>query len=74
MSELSILTTRETDVVECLLSGQTAKQTARQLVISPRTVERHLENIKEKLSCKTKFELVRILLRRSALVQSMAVQ
>lgn len=54
------LTTREEDVVECLLTGQTAKQTARQLDISPRTVERHLENIKEKLRCKTKFELVNI--------------
>lgn len=52
------LTTREIDIIHCLLEGKTAKETARQLFISHRTVERHLENIKLKLNCRNKFGLI----------------
>jgi DNA-binding CsgD family transcriptional regulator len=62
----ALLSTREVDIVTCLLNGSTAKETARKLFISHRTVERHLENIKIKLSCKTKFELVNKLLNASS--------
>ena len=58
-SLLKILSVREIDVVRCLLYGNTAKKTAKELFISPRTVERHLENIKIKLNCKNKYELVK---------------
>lgn len=66
----SALTIRELDIVECLLDGQTAKQTARQLFISPRTVERHFENIKIKLQCRTKLELVNIIIQNNLFINN----
>lgn len=53
-----LLTTREREVFNCLLNGRTAKESAKDLFISPRTVERHLENLRKKLNCRNKFELV----------------
>lgn len=72
MSELS-LTNRELDIIECLLNGQTAKQTARKLSISSRTVERHLENIKDKLRCRTKLEIVNIITKRDFHIKNLAI-
>jgi len=46
--------------LECLLhfcQGKTAKQTARELMISYRTVETHLENIRHKTACHNKLEV-----------------
>jgi DNA-binding CsgD family transcriptional regulator len=47
--------------LECLLhfcQGKTAKQTAREMGISFRTVETHLENIRHKTACNNKLEVV----------------
>lgn len=47
--------------LECLLhfcQGKTAKQTAREMAISYRTVETHLENIRQKTACNNKLEVV----------------
>jgi len=44
----SALTGRERDVVTCLASGATDQRIARTLLISPRTVGKHLENIYRK--------------------------
>ncbi len=41
-------TGRERETLWYLLSGLTAKQTAQKMAISPRTVEFHLNNLKEK--------------------------
>lgn len=54
---VALLTSRENDIAYCLINGKTAKETAKELSLSPRTVERHLEHIKRKLNCRTKFEL-----------------
>jgi DNA-binding CsgD family transcriptional regulator len=51
-----ILSKRE---FECLLwfaKGKTAKQTARILSLSPRSVEAYINNLKNKLGCQSKFE------------------
>lgn len=52
------LTTREHECLFYILRGKTAKCISRFLGISPRTVEAHIDNIKLKLSCKTKSELI----------------
>lgn len=52
------LSKRESDVLPYTLKGYGAKQIARVLKISPRTVEMHLENIKEKLNVKSRVELI----------------
>ena len=57
-SNAASLTAREIEVMNCLLDGKTAKETARQLYISFRTVEKHFENIRIKLGCKNKQGLI----------------
>lgn len=51
-------TEREIEVLTLLVKGLTARQIAAALTISKRTVEHHLENMKQKACCKTKFELI----------------
>lgn len=52
------LTRREAECTIWLIKGETVKGTAKQLELSPRTVEFYLKNIKTKLSCNTKSEMV----------------
>lgn len=51
------LSAREKDCVMLCASGKKAKETAGILSISPRTVEMHLANAKEKMTCKNIKEL-----------------
>ncbi|PSR25497.1 MAG: hypothetical protein C7B47_12095 [Sulfobacillus thermosulfidooxidans] len=43
------LTARETEILERVVQGLTDREIARDLVISPKTVDRHLRNIFRKL-------------------------
>ncbi len=52
------LTRREIETLEHLMLGLSAKQTASKMFVSTRTVEFHLNNIKEKVGCRTKIELL----------------
>lgn len=61
-SDTANLSKREWDVARNILEGKTAREIAIQLYISPRTVERHIENIKIKLHCVNKIEIVRRLM------------
>jgi len=56
------LTKREAECVAHMLNGATAKQTAQLLNISFRTVESHLQKIKEKLHCFSKEDVVNLLI------------
>lgn len=56
------LTKREADCIAYMLDGATAKQTAKALGISYRTVESHFYQVKEKLFCSTKEELIKSLI------------
>ena len=52
------LTARELACAKLLLQGKSARLIAEALFLSPRTVETHLKNLKEKLQCHTKTELI----------------
>lgn len=52
--EKLLLTERETDVLRCISLGQTTKEVARALGISPSTVRTHVENVFHKLNCTTR--------------------
>lgn len=52
------LSKRESEVVQCLVNGNTSKEAAKQLALSHRTVEHYIENIKLKLNVNTKSELI----------------
>jgi len=52
------LTSRESECLSYVMQGKSAKQTGAILNISQRTVEFHLDNIKQKAQCRTKLELL----------------
>ena len=56
------LSRREQDVLACLASGASNKLAARQLGISPRTVEVHRARIMEKLGARNATDLMRIVM------------
>lgn len=51
-------TPREEQCLIQLTQGKSAKEVAKALKISHRTVESYLESIKQKLGCRNKFELI----------------
>jgi DNA-binding NarL/FixJ family response regulator len=59
----SPLTPRELEVVKLVAEAYTTEEIARLLVISPRTVERHRENILAKLGMRDRVELTRWAIR-----------
>ncbi len=52
------LTERESQCLFVLSKGKTAKEIAIRLDLSPRTVEKHIENIKNKLDCYRRSQLI----------------
>lgn len=58
------LTDREQEVLSLLADGATNDAIAASLVISPKTVERHRENIMHKLNLHSRAELVRYAIRK----------
>ncbi|MDQ2994977.1 MAG: helix-turn-helix transcriptional regulator [Pseudomonadota bacterium] len=56
----NLITFREMECLELIAHGYTMKNAAKKLTISPRTVEMHLRNIKEKSGLHTKNQLVDI--------------
>jgi len=55
-----ILTSRELECLHMLSEGQTIKETARILKLSPRTVEKYLNNIKHKSRYNLRSELTKM--------------
>ncbi len=55
----STLTPREQEVMRMLAEGLTPKEVAKQLFISPKTVENHRTNLMKKLGLKSTVELLR---------------
>lgn len=61
---LNDLTPREQEVLAQLADGATNTEIAQELVISPKTVARHRENIMRKLNMHTRTELVKYAIRK----------
>lgn len=49
---------REVDIVSCIINGRSPKFIAHLLDISPKTVEAHIRNIKIKVNCSSKEQMV----------------
>ncbi len=64
------LTMREREVVQLTAEGFTSREVGEYLNISPRTVEKHRENIKKKLGVHTIVEMARLVLQRGVLPDS----
>jgi DNA-binding NarL/FixJ family response regulator len=63
-AEFDVLTPRELQVLKLIAEAHTSKEIAKELVISVKTVERHRQNILEKLGMSDRVELTRYAIRR----------
>ncbi len=63
---LSLLTQREREVLNRIATGKSNKHIARELALSPRTVETHRSNIKRKLGIEGQADLIRFALENSS--------
>jgi DNA-binding NarL/FixJ family response regulator len=63
-AQFDILTPRELQVLKLIAEAHTSKQIAEELVISVKTVERHRQNILDKLGMSDRVELTRYAIRR----------
>ncbi len=54
-------TKREIDSLKFLAYGQTVKEIAKSMNVSPRTIETHLNNVKLKLNCNKKSEILKLI-------------
>ncbi|HZA86513.1 MAG TPA: response regulator transcription factor, partial [Acidimicrobiales bacterium] len=59
-----VLTRRELEIVKLIAEGESTKEIAELLVISPKTVERHRANMLEKLGMRDRVQLTRYAIRR----------
>lgn len=58
------LTPRETEILTLLAAGRTASAIANELILSTRTVQKHIEHIYEKIGVQTRHELVGYAIRQ----------
>jgi DNA-binding NarL/FixJ family response regulator len=63
-AHISPLTPRELEVVKLIAEAHSGEEIARELGISPKTVERHRGNVLEKLGLRDRVELTRWAIRR----------
>jgi LuxR family transcriptional regulator, transcriptional regulator of spore coat protein len=63
------LTNRETEVLEFVAQGYSAKEVALKLSISPATVERHIENARLKTRTRNRTHMIAYTLHRGMLPQ-----
>ncbi|EJL94418.1 response regulator containing a CheY-like receiver domain and an HTH DNA-binding domain [Herbaspirillum sp. CF444] len=52
------LTPRQTQIAQYVIAGKTAREIATLLIVSPRTIETHIDNMKSRLGCMNKTELI----------------
>ena len=62
--QFEILTPRELQVLKLITEARSSKEIAQELVISVKTVERHRQNMLEKLGMSDRVELTRYAIRR----------
>ena len=65
--QFDVLTPRELQVLKLIAEAYTSKEIAQELVISVKTVERHRQNILDKLGMSDRVELTRYAIRRGLL-------
>jgi DNA-binding NarL/FixJ family response regulator len=61
--DLARLTPRESEILALVAEGHTTKEIAELLVISPRTVDRHRDNLLDKLNLRNRIDLTRYAIR-----------
>lgn len=62
-----VLTKRELHVLELVAHGFSAKEIAGRIEIAPRTVERHIDNVRMKLQARNRTHMIAQAIRRGVL-------
>lgn len=62
LSGVPALTAREQQVLELIAQGLSAKEAAQAIGIAPRTVERHIENVRLKIRARNRTHMVTLAL------------
>lgn len=57
------MTPRERDIARLVTHGMTNKEIARELILSPRTVDHHVENLRRELGARNRAHLAAIVVR-----------
>jgi LuxR family transcriptional regulator, transcriptional regulator of spore coat protein len=56
--DVPVLTSRECEVLRHVATGQSNKEMAKLLGIAPRTVERHIENLRNKIRARNRAHMI----------------
>ena len=56
--DVPVLTGREREVLSCVATGQSNTEMANLLGIAPRTVERHIENLRNKIRARNRAHMI----------------
>lgn len=67
VSGVPLLTVREQQVLEFVAQGLSAKEVAQEIDIAPRTVERHIENVRLKIRARNRTHMVSLALEMGIL-------
>ena len=67
---MPLLTAREQQVLELVAQGLSAKEVAQEIEIAPRTVERHIENVRLKTRARNRTHMVTLALEARILILS----
>jgi LuxR family transcriptional regulator, transcriptional regulator of spore coat protein len=67
-SGVPLLTTREHQVLQLVAQGLSAKEVAQEIDIAPRTVERHIENVRLKIRARNRTHMVTLAVELGLLV------
>jgi LuxR family transcriptional regulator of spore coat protein len=67
---MPLLTAREQQVLELVAQGLSAKEVAQEIEIAPRTVERHIENVRLKTRARNRTHMVTLALEAGILILS----
>ena len=70
VSGIPVLTTREQQILELVAQGLSAKEVAQEIEIAPRTVERHIDNVRLKTRARNRTHMVTLALEAGILIPS----
>lgn len=73
VSGVPLLTVREQQVLQFVAQGLSAKEVAQEIDIAPRTVERHIENVRLKIRARNRTHMVSLALELGILRPCSAV-
>lgn len=70
-ASMVVLTDRETEVLQLVAEGASAKEVALSLTMAPRTVEKHLDHIRLKMRARNRVHMVAMAMTDGLLLRAL---